>query len=68
MRSLFRSHGRHRATASDLAPVAALIAAGEADANDSAWCTEEARTTYHAMHADGSRTCWTCNTTTPKGS
>ncbi|MCQ6250868.1 hypothetical protein [Streptomyces malaysiensis] len=28
------------------------------------WCPEEMRTTYHAEHADGSHTCWTCHTTT----
>ncbi|MFD7016050.1 hypothetical protein [Streptomyces sp. NPDC059928] len=70
MKPLFRGRGRHRATASapDLAPLAALIEAGEADSNDSAWCAEEARTTYHAIHADGSRTCWTCNLETEAGS
>ena len=28
------------------------------------WCPDELRTTYHAMHADGSRTCWTCRAET----
>ncbi|MFD8866060.1 hypothetical protein ACFV1F_17075 [Streptomyces sp. NPDC059590] len=29
------------------------------------WCPKELRTTYHAEHADGSRTCWTCRCVTP---
>ncbi|GAA3717932.1 hypothetical protein [Streptomyces tremellae] len=29
-----------------------------------AWCPECARTEAHALHLDGTRTCWTCHTTT----
>lgn len=29
-----------------------------------AWCPECTRVEAHALHADGSRTCWTCNHTT----
>lgn len=28
------------------------------------YCPEELRQTYHAVHADGSRRCWTCGTET----
>ncbi|WP_037649798.1 hypothetical protein [Streptomyces flavidovirens] len=63
-----RPTGQRRATpVPNMAPLAALLAAGELDSNDTAWCPEETRTTYHALHADGSRTCWTCRTDTPAG-
>ncbi|MFE9127018.1 hypothetical protein ACFYOF_16635 [Streptomyces sp. NPDC007148] len=45
-----------------------LLAAGELVANESAPCGGRCRrTTFHAMHRDGSRTCWTCGTETPAG-
>ncbi|MDJ0460640.1 hypothetical protein [Streptomyces sp. H27-C3] len=64
-----KPHGRHRATPAvpDMGPLADLIAAGAVDANGYAWCPEEARSMYHALHADGSRTCWTCRCDTPAG-
>lgn len=42
-----------------------LLAAGDVEPNECAPCPACERTTFHAMHADGSRTCWTCSTTTP---
>lgn len=44
-----------------------LLRAGDAVANDYAHCPAEDRTTFHAIHADGTRRCWTCNTTTSEG-
>lgn len=41
-----------------------LLAAGDIEANECAPCPACCRTTFHAMHADGSRKCWTCGTTT----
>ncbi|MFD3574734.1 hypothetical protein [Streptomyces sp. NPDC058644] len=41
-----------------------LLRAGDAVANDYAHCPAEERTTFHAIHADGSRRCWTCNAIT----
>ncbi|WP_372352674.1 hypothetical protein [Streptomyces sp. KL116D] len=41
-----------------------LLADGDIEANECAPCPTEQRTTFHAMHTDGSRTCWTCGTTT----
>ncbi|MFZ3556434.1 MULTISPECIES: hypothetical protein [unclassified Streptomyces] len=41
-----------------------LLADGEIEANECAHCPTCARTTFHAMHTTGSRTCWTCATTT----
>lgn len=41
-----------------------LLRAGDAVANDYALCPAEQRTTFHALHANGSRTCWTCWTHT----
>lgn len=63
---LVRPRGHHRAAAApDMTPLAAAIAAGDAEPGAMAWCPEETRRTYHALHADGTRTCWTCRTTTP---
>ncbi|MFE5681688.1 hypothetical protein [Streptomyces sp. NPDC056512] len=41
-----------------------LLADGDIEANECAPCPTCTRTTFHALHTDGSRTCWTCNTTT----
>ncbi|MFD5031668.1 hypothetical protein ACFWM0_14820 [Streptomyces sp. NPDC058405] len=67
-RGLIRPTGHHRAApAQDMSPLADAIAAGDAEPGAMAWCPEEERTTYHALHADGSRRCWTCNAETPAG-
>ncbi|MFJ9037419.1 hypothetical protein ACIRF8_12630 [Streptomyces sp. NPDC102406] len=42
-----------------------LLAVGDIEPIECAPCPTCERTTFHAMHADGSRTCWTCRTTTP---
>ncbi|WP_327671887.1 MULTISPECIES: hypothetical protein [unclassified Streptomyces] len=77
-RNLFRGSGQHRAkTAPAVAPedlprdvlldeadVDQLLADGDIEANECAPCPACERTTFHAMHTDGSRTCWTCGTTT----
>ncbi|MFF8656770.1 hypothetical protein [Streptomyces huasconensis] len=75
VRRLLRSPGRHR-PGTPPAPAAespafleerALVEAiedGDIEANEWAFCTAEQRTTFHAIHTDGSRTCWTCGTTT----
>jgi len=36
----------------------------DAAANECAPCPACQKTTFHAMYRDGSRRCWTCNTTT----
>ncbi|MFI1677006.1 hypothetical protein [Streptomyces sp. NPDC020607] len=41
-----------------------LLEDGEVEANECAPCPTCARTTFQALHTDGSRTCWTCGTTT----
>ncbi|MET9517004.1 hypothetical protein [Streptomyces sp. NPDC002994] len=64
--SLVLPRGKHRASRveADLAPIAALLAAGQLDNNDTAWCDTCPGRRVHAFHPDGSRTCWTCTTTT----
>lgn len=57
-----RPTGQHRDPG--LVALADRIALGDLDANDTAWCPACARTTFHALHTDQTRTCWTCNTTT----
>ncbi|MGW2937637.1 hypothetical protein ACWDA7_38830 [Streptomyces sp. NPDC001156] len=44
-----------------------LLDLGELVATESARCPECRRDQAHAMHRDGSRTCWTCGTATPAG-
>lgn len=84
LRQIVRPPGRHRATDADQpaglddqaprdgllddAEVEVLLTEGDIEANESAWCGAEQRITFHAMHADGSRTCWICQTTTGGGS
>lgn len=41
-----------------------LLRGGDAVANEYAHCPAEDRATFHAVHANGSRTCWTCQTHT----
>lgn len=60
LRSLVPS-GRHRAAL----PLVALPM--DAEPGEFATCPAEERSTYHALHADGSRTCWTCKTWTEAG-
>ncbi|WAL93936.1 hypothetical protein [Streptomyces sp. Je 1-369] len=75
MRRLFHGTGRHRAEPSfpptdespellDEQALAEAIEDGDIEANDFAFCGAEQRETFHAIHTDGSRTCWTCGTTT----
>ncbi|KUF18418.1 hypothetical protein [Streptomyces silvensis] len=40
------------------------LADGSVEANGWAPCPAEERARLHALHADGSRTCWTCRWTT----
>jgi ribosomal protein S27AE len=44
-----------------------LLDSGEVVANESALCPSCERSTFHAMHRDGSRHCWTCSTVTVPG-
>ena len=44
-----------------------LLDAGDVVANESAPCPSCKRTTYQALHRDGSRRCWTCGVTTLAG-
>ncbi len=71
VRRLLRGPGRHRpgnppasaVEAPSLLDEEALTEAmedGGIEANGPAWCGAEQRTTFHALHTDGSRTCWTC--------
>ncbi|MFE0137660.1 hypothetical protein ACFWY6_39805 [Streptomyces sp. NPDC059037] len=46
------------------AEAAELLLPGDIEANDFAFCPTEECTTFHAIHANGSRTCWTCQTRT----
>ncbi|MFB7711638.1 hypothetical protein [Streptomyces sp. NPDC056105] len=66
LRQIIAPTGKHRATAGvlDEAELEQLLADGDIEANECAPCPTCTRTTFHAMHTDGSRTCWTCNTTT----
>ncbi|MEV5977545.1 hypothetical protein [Streptomyces sp. NPDC052114] len=48
----------------DEGQVEQLLADGDIEANEQAFCGVEQRTTFHALHTDASRTCWTCGTTT----
>lgn len=44
-----------------------LLDGGDVVANESAPCPSCERTTFQAMHRDGSRFCWTCRVTTLAG-
>ena len=44
-----------------------LLDGGDVVANESAPCPTCKRTTYQALHRDGSRCCWTCGVTTLAG-
>lgn len=63
--------GRHRAqrvgTVLDEVSLDELLDGGEVEANDFAYCPDEARTTFHAIRTDGSRRCWTCTCETAAG-
>ncbi|MFD6415959.1 hypothetical protein [Streptomyces sp. NPDC060194] len=48
----------------DEATLRAALATGQAEANTTARCNTCERRSYQAVHADGSRTCWTCYETT----
>ena len=47
--------------------LALLLKGDQAATTGSAYCDRCERKWAHAMHRDGSRTCWTCGTTTPTG-
>lgn len=51
--------GTHRAAEDAAQADAAVLAPSEFR-----YCPEEMRSTFHAIHPDGSRTCWTCWTCT----
>lgn len=62
---LVRPRGHHRAApAPDMTVLAAAIATGDAEPGAMALCPAEQVDRYHALHADGTRTCWTCRCTT----
>lgn len=44
-----------------------LLTDGDVEANAFEYCPAEERTTFHAIRADGSRRCWTCQTVTAGG-
>lgn len=46
-------------------PTRLLMRPGKA--TDIGWCPAEEQERLHEYHADGSRTCWTCGTTSPAG-
>lgn len=74
LRQIVAPNGRHRGgSVVAAAPAAgvldeehleALLDNDEVVVSESALCPTCARTTFHAMHRDGSRTCWTCQTVT----
>jgi hypothetical protein len=71
LRGLIRGHGRHRAPRAtdrppllDEATLDELMEDGEVEAIEEAWCPGEQRTRPHAMHNDGSRSCFECQHTT----
>lgn len=51
----------------DEAELTQLLDAEQIVANESADCPSCLRNTFHAMHRDGSRKCWTCQTETLAG-
>jgi hypothetical protein len=69
LRQLVKPNGRPPATAGrgvlDEASLQELLTDGDIEANDYDHCPYEQRTTFHALHTDGSRTCWTCQHKTP---
>ena len=46
-------------------PTRLLMRPGKA--TDIGWCPAEEQERLHEYHEDGSRTCWTCRTTSPAG-
>jgi hypothetical protein len=55
--------GRHRTGT----PAPLINLPMDAEPGEFAPCPAEERETYHAVHADGSRTCWTCKSWTEAG-
>lgn len=55
--------GKDDAAIAECAAVRQLLAA--ADLAESRYCPDEMTLRYHAVHADGSRRCWTCGCETP---
>ncbi|MFC5202803.1 hypothetical protein [Streptomyces kaempferi] len=64
LRQIVAPAGKHRPGVVHPAP---LLRPDDALATEAALCPAEERTTLHALNRDGSRTCWTCRTTTPAG-
>ncbi|MET7436610.1 hypothetical protein ACFYQQ_00980 [Streptomyces sp. NPDC005496] len=62
LRQIVAPAGRHRPGATQPTP---LLRPDDLVANKAAYCPAEQRTTFHGMHRDGSRHCWTCRTNTP---
>lgn len=60
-----RPSGAHRAPRIAASPVSPYP---DSEAAGRAWCPECDRSEAHALHTDGSRTCWICHHTTPEGS
>lgn len=56
---------RHMVTPVAPRPTRLLMRPGKA--TDVGWCPAEKQERLHEYHADGSRTCWTCRTTSPAG-
>jgi ribosomal protein S27AE len=56
-----------RAAVLDEDTLETLLDGGDVVANESAPCPACERTTFHAMHRDESRRCWTCGVTTLAG-
>jgi hypothetical protein len=68
VRGLINPTGRHRAVphcVPSSAEFERLLADGQIAATELASCPGCRRTTAHALNTDGSRTCWTCRTTSP---
>ena len=45
-----------------------LLTDGAVEENGFEYCPAEERATFHALRADGSRRCWTCQSVTAGGS
>lgn len=68
LRQIVRPTGRHRAPTVgygvlDETTLAVLLDSGDAEENGRQHCGSCARSTVHALHADGTATCFDCHTT-----
>lgn len=69
LRQIVRPTGRHRAPTVgygvlDETTLDELLASGDVEENEHRHCGACEKTTFQALHADGTSTCWTCSTTT----